>query len=76
MSAAAVELLGYKMDLVAAAARFSVEACERLRHAAETHRIKVDLKDGYFPDSAAWREMVLFRARQVLRQASVGLASI
>jgi hypothetical protein len=44
--------------------------------AAETRRIKADLKDAFFPESAAWREMVLFRARQVLRQASVGLASI
>jgi hypothetical protein len=44
--------------------------------AAETRRIKAALKDAFFPESAAWREMVLFRARQVLRQASVGLASI
>ncbi len=42
--------------------------------AAETRRIKADLKDAFFPDSVAWREMVLFRARQVLRQASAGLA--
>ncbi len=42
--------------------------------AAETCRIKADLKDAFFPDSSAWREMVLFRARQVLRQASDGLA--
>ena len=42
---------------------------------AETRRIKADLKDAFFPDSAAWREMVLFRARQVLRQASSGLAT-
>jgi hypothetical protein len=45
-------------------------------NAAETRRIKADLKDAFFPDSAAWREMVLFRARQVLRQAASGLAGI
>jgi hypothetical protein len=45
-------------------------------NAAETRRIKAELKDAFFPESAAWREMVLFRARQVLRQASAGLASI
>jgi hypothetical protein len=44
--------------------------------AAETRRIKAEIKDAYFPDSAAWREMVLFRARQVLRQARAGLASV
>jgi hypothetical protein len=43
--------------------------------AAETRRIKAAIKDAYFPDSATWREMVLFRARQVLRQAGHGLAS-
>jgi hypothetical protein len=43
--------------------------------AAETRRIKAAIKDAYFPDSATWREMVLFRARQVLRQARRGLAS-
>ena len=42
--------------------------------AAETRRIKAAIKDAYFPDSATWREMVLFRARQVLRQARDGLA--
>jgi hypothetical protein len=42
-------------------------------NAAQTKRIKSDLKDAFFPDSAAWREMVLFRARQVLRQARDGL---
>lgn len=41
--------------------------------AERTQRIKADLKDAFFPDSAAWREMVLFRGRQVLRQAQSGL---
>jgi len=45
-------------------------------HAAETQRIKAALKDAFFPDSLAWREMVLFRARQVLRQARAGLSLI
>jgi hypothetical protein len=45
-------------------------------NAAETRRIKAELKDAFFPDSPAWREMVLFRSRQVLRQALDGLASI
>jgi hypothetical protein len=43
---------------------------------AETQRIKADLKDAFFPDSAAWREMVLFRGRQVLRQARDGLRRV
>ena len=41
--------------------------------APATKRIKAELKDAFFPDSAAWREMVLFRSRQVLRQAQAGL---
>jgi hypothetical protein len=28
----------------------------------------------FFPDTADWREMVLFRSRQVLGQALAGLA--
>jgi hypothetical protein len=44
--------------------------------AKETQRIKADLKDAFFPDTPAWREMVIFRARQVLRQALDGLASV
>jgi hypothetical protein len=43
-------------------------------HAPATQRIKAAIKDAFFPDSLAWREMVLYRARQVLRQARDGLA--
>jgi hypothetical protein len=42
--------------------------------AERTRQVKADLKEAFFPDSAAWREMVLFRSRQVLRQARDGLA--
>jgi hypothetical protein len=43
--------------------------------APATRRIKAALKDVFFPDSPTWREMVLFRSRQVLRQAQAGLAA-
>jgi hypothetical protein len=41
--------------------------------APQTQRIKDAIKDAFFPDSVAWREMVLMRGRQVLRQAQAGL---
>lgn len=44
--------------------------------AAQTQRIKADLRDAFFPDSATWREMALFRGRQVLCQALQGLERI
>lgn len=36
--------------------------------AAETRRIKDALKHHYHPDSADWKEMVLWRSRQIIRQ--------
>ena len=42
--------------------------------AAETQRIKRQVRKQYYPDSDDWREMVLFRSRQVIRQALAGLA--
>lgn len=41
----------------------------------ETKQIKARMKEIYFPDHAEWREMVLFRSRQVVEQALVGLAN-
>lgn len=40
----------------------------------ETQRIKRNLRRHYFPDTQPWRELVLFRSRQVLTQALAGLA--
>ncbi len=40
----------------------------------ETQRIKRALKRHFFPDTRPWREMVLFRSRQVLSLALQGLA--
>lgn len=42
----------------------------------ETRRIKADIRKHFFPDTEDWKEMVLFRSRQVLRQAQAGLAQI
>lgn len=41
----------------------------------ETQRIKRNLRHHFFPDTQPWRELVLFRSRQVLAQALAGLAS-
>ncbi len=41
--------------------------------AAETRRIKRQIRDHFFPDMEDWKEMVLFRSRQILRQAVAGL---
>jgi hypothetical protein len=41
--------------------------------AAETRRIKADIRKHFFPDTEDWKEMVLFRSRQILRQAQAGL---
>ena len=41
----------------------------------ETRRIKAALSKHFYPDNDDWREMVLFRSRQVIRQALAGLAS-
>ena len=42
--------------------------------APETQRIKQQIRDHFYPDTDDWREMVLFRSRQVVRQATEGLA--
>jgi hypothetical protein len=42
-------------------------------HALETQRIKKALRRQYYPDTDEWREMVLWRSRQILRQALAGL---
>jgi hypothetical protein len=42
--------------------------------AAETQRIKRSLRRHFFPDTQPWRELVLFRSRQVLNQALAALA--
>ncbi len=39
----------------------------------ETQRIKRQVRKQYYPDSDDWREMVLFRSRQLIRQALEGL---
>lgn len=44
-------------------------------NAAETRRIKAQIRRQFFPDTSSWKELVLFRSRQVLRQALVGLAA-
>jgi len=41
----------------------------------ETQRIKRQLRKQFYPDSDDWREMMLFRSRQVIRQALIGLAA-
>ena len=40
----------------------------------ETQRIKAQLRRQFYPDTDDWREMVLFRSRQMIRQALAGLA--
>lgn len=45
-------------------------------NAAETRRIKAGIRKHFFPDTEDWKEMVLFRSRQILRQAQAGLAQI
>ena len=42
--------------------------------APETQRIKRQIREHFYPDSDDWREMVLFRSRQMVRQATEGLA--
>ncbi len=45
-------------------------------NAAETRRIKAGIRKHFFPDTEDWKEMVLFRSRQILRQAQAGLAEV
>ena len=44
-------------------------------NSTETQRIKRQVRKQYYPDSDDWREMVLFRSRQLIRQALDGLSS-
>ncbi len=41
----------------------------------ETQRIKSAIRKQFFPDTPDWKEMVLFRSRQLIRQALAGLAT-
>jgi hypothetical protein len=41
----------------------------------ETRRIKQALRRQYYPDTHEWREMMLWRSRQILRQGLAGLAA-
>jgi Protein of unknown function (DUF2817) len=43
-------------------------------NSAEVQRTKRSLRRHFFPDTQPWRELVLFRSRQVLAQAVAGLA--
>jgi hypothetical protein len=43
-------------------------------NSGEVRRIKRNLRRHFFPDTQPWRELVLFRSRQVLAQALAGLA--
>ena len=40
----------------------------------DTVRIKTDIRDHFAPRTIDWQEMVLFRSRQILRQAVAGLS--
>ena len=40
-----------------------------------TLQAKAKIKRAFYPDKDDWKEMVLFRSRQVLRQATLGLSS-
>ncbi|HXH71821.1 MAG TPA: M14 family metallopeptidase [Mariprofundaceae bacterium] len=42
---------------------------------AETKRIKTAIRRQFYPDTDDWKEMVLFRSRQLIRQALNGMAS-
>lgn len=41
----------------------------------EAKRIKQQIRKHYYPDTDDWREMVLFRSRQIINQALQGLAA-
>ncbi|MCR9257334.1 MAG: M14 family metallopeptidase [Alphaproteobacteria bacterium] len=41
----------------------------------ETQQIKARVRKAYFPDNQDWREMVIFRSRQIVEQAMVGLGN-
>jgi hypothetical protein len=41
----------------------------------ETRRIKAQIRRHFYPETPDWQEMVLFRSRQILRQAIAGIAA-
>ena len=43
-------------------------------HATSTRQIKAAIRRQFYPDTDDWKEMVLFRCRQVIRQALTGLS--
>lgn len=43
-------------------------------HDARTHAVKMRMRRTFCPDGEEWREMALFRGRQVIRQALAGLS--
>ena len=43
-------------------------------NAPETQRIKAQLRRAYYPAKEDWHELVIFRSRQVIRQALTGMA--
>lgn len=44
--------------------------------APETQRIKQQIRKQFYPDTDDWKEAVLFRSRQLIRQALSGLAAL
>ena len=46
------------------------------RDESETVRIQERFRRVYYPDTADWKEMVLARSRQIIRQTTMGLASL
>ncbi len=44
--------------------------------APRTREIKAKIRRAFYPDSDAWREAVIWRSRQVVRQALAGLTAI
>lgn len=43
--------------------------------AADTQRIKADMRHHFYPASPDWQQLVLFRSRQVFLQALAGLGA-
>jgi hypothetical protein len=43
-------------------------------HAPEAARARAAMREAYYPDRDDWREMVLFRGEQMIRQAIIALA--
>jgi hypothetical protein len=43
---------------------------------AEVRRIKRQIRKHFYPDSDDWKEMILWRSQQIVRQATAGLARV